>query len=363
MSVNQDSAVAEEHRKESRKKESSNGATNGVTNEEKPANLFVDTKVHPHRDIARLLAVASGYAYTDSNEVMKHALTLNWPPDPDKDPLEKDLRVRKFAHRVDALRIESTAYLIQAYGGRVAILCYRGTKPTDLISMVGSLDSEFNKVNFPEFQGPSSVHAGFYRNFLATFNPVIDALRCALRGDPIDPAGDQTRTEPLEALYITGHSLGGAMASLMAVTLIAGEEHDLLEQTLRAVYTFGQPLIADPEFAAKCEEKLPLVRDRRGLIRFVYRHDAAPHLPFRMEGEFKHFGVEYRYLDDEWEFAKNVTSQALLAGFSDTLVGLTGRFAILRPLRDQIRRLPFLLSLDDHNPQNYIDALTVKSLK
>jgi hypothetical protein len=355
MSVNQDRAVAEEQRKES--------ANNGKPPEnEKTPNLFVDTKVHPQRDIARLLAVASGYAYTDSKEVLQNALTLNWPSDPDKDPLEKDLRIRKFAHRVDALMIESTAYLIQAYGGRVAILCYRGTKPTDLISMVGSLDSDFNKVNFPEFQGPSSVHAGFYRNFLATFNPIIDALRRALRGDPIDPTEDQTRTEPLEALYITGHSLGGAMASLMAVTLIAGEEHDLLEQTLRAVYTFGQPLIGDPEFAAKCEERLPLLRDRRGLIRFVYRHDAAPHLPFRMEGEFKHFGVEYRYQDD-WEFSKKVTPQALVAGFSDTVVGLTGRFAILRPLRAQIRRLPFLVSLDDHNPQNYIDSLTVKPLK
>jgi hypothetical protein len=168
------------------------------------------------------------------------------------------------------------------------------------------------------------------------------------------------------------------MASLMGVTLIAGDQHDLIERKLHAVYSFGQPLVADAEFAPECEnlkKKLdppngvPVSdldgtssRDRPWMIRFVFRNDAAPHLPFAMEGVFKHFGVEYRY-HDEWEFSKKVTPQVVIAGFSDALVSLTGGFAILRPLRDQIRKLPYLLSFGDHEPQNYIDALWVKPLK
>jgi hypothetical protein len=240
---------------------------------------------------------------------------------------------------------------------------------------MGSLDSDFTKVNFPEFPGPSSVHAGFYRNFLATSDPIIDALRLALGGHSIDPDKPDGVDTPLEALYVTGHSLGGAMASLMGVTLIAGDQHDLIERKLRAVYSFGQPLVADPDCAAECEMLKKKLDDpnqyrsgdsdgnRPWMIRFVFRNDAAPHLPFQMEGVFKHFGVEYRYQDGEWEFRKKVTSQAWVAGFSDALVGLTGKFAILRPLRDQIRKLPYLLSFDDHGPQNYIDALWVRPLK
>ena len=46
---------------------------------------------------------------------------------------------------------------------------------------------------------------------------------------------------PLEALYVTGHSLGGAMATLFALALDA-DERSALTATLRAIYTFGQPL-------------------------------------------------------------------------------------------------------------------------
>lgn len=68
------------------------------------------------------------------------------------------------------------------------------------------------------------------------------AAACARREIPARSRA--ARRLPLEALYVTGHSLGRAMAVLFALSLIGDEELSSLAERLRAVYTFGQPLVA-----------------------------------------------------------------------------------------------------------------------
>jgi hypothetical protein len=73
---------------------------------------------------------------------------------------------------------------------------------------------------------------------------------------------------------VTGHSLGGAMATLASVRL-ASEGY-----TVRAVYTFGSPRVGDRAFRRKY--RLPNYR-------FVNDDDLVPHLPFSWC--YKHVGT------------------------------------------------------------------------
>ena len=72
----------------------------------------------------------------------------------------------------------------------------------------------------------------------------------------------------MEALYITGHGAGGAMAALMAVMLLTEVPYAEIAQKLRAVYTFGQPMVGSPAFAKVADEVLG-----EKMIRFVHRRD------------------------------------------------------------------------------------------
>jgi triacylglycerol lipase len=74
-------------------------------------------------------------------------------------------------------------------------------------------------------------------------------------------------------LWVTGHSLGGAIATLVSVRL-ASEGHPV-----RAVYTYGSPRPGDRHFRDAYE--LPN-------FRFVHDNDLVPHLPFRWC--YKHVG-------------------------------------------------------------------------
>jgi len=59
--------------------------------------------------------------------------------------------------------------------------------------------------------------------------------------------------KPMTTLYLTGHSLGGAMAALMAVMLSVEEEYvELFAPVFKGAYTFGAPMVGSPKFAAAC---------------------------------------------------------------------------------------------------------------
>src|SRR4051794_21642238 len=68
---------------------------------------------------------------------------------------------RAFEQRVDALYIASAAYLIVDKDRRVAILCYRGTQPEDVISILTDADVR-PEMLCVELEGRKyEVHAGF----------------------------------------------------------------------------------------------------------------------------------------------------------------------------------------------------------
>jgi hypothetical protein len=94
------------------------------------------------------------------------------------------------------------------------------------------------------------------------------------------------QANPKAKLFVTGHSLGGALATLYGVML---HYTGLTEITNRigAIYTFGGPRIGDADVKAYGNEKLA-----GKYFRVVYCNDLVPRIPFDNEAmEFKHFGV------------------------------------------------------------------------
>jgi hypothetical protein len=158
----------------------------------------------------------------------------------------------------------------------------------------------------------------------------------------------------LQALYIAGHSLGAASASMLALLLVVEPAYQEIVSRLKAVYTFRAPMIASPELAADCDEHA-LLRER--VIRYVYANDIVPQLPPSESGPFKHFGTGYQDQRgrDTGSWQHNDAPRKQLRNPLEVLVAPLTLFA---PDFKLTRRIQFHASIRDHMPQYDIDALT-----
>jgi len=283
--------------------------------------------------VAHVLGTCAGYAYSDIETVATIMTRLG---------LESN-GCACVAQTVDVMFIFSTAYLVQSRCGRVVILSYRGTEPTALLNWIGNADVGSDSFSVdPDDAQPLRVHAGYHRNVRATRWAVLDELRLALQGRSLaDP--QKMLESPLEALYVTGHSLGGAMAVLFALTLDSDGADRAVAERLRAVYTFGQPPVMG--------EPLPPRAAQVGqiLFRHVRLRDPVPALPPVAWGKLVHFGHEYRYADGRWEPAEVATAQ--LAGTKELPSSLLALFA------SEKRRASSHYSMAEHGPHHYIAEL------
>jgi hypothetical protein len=306
------------------------------------ADTLVDAQAHPDDTVAHVLGTCAGYAYSTADTVAMIAARLGL----------NDNRCRMIGEYVDAMFICSTAFLVQSQDGRVVILAYRGTEPANFINWLTDIDVYPEKValQFAQAEEAFAVHGGFYRNVRATRYEVVRALQRALNAEPVSGKGDPM-PHPLEALYITGHSLGAAMAALMAVMLVTEPAYTDIAKKLRAVYTFGQPMIGSPALAEACDAHAFLATN---VLRYIYRRDVVTHLPPKDSGPFAHFGPEYQY-EQKWPWNRKdrpTVQMGNLLGLVEAPIAFVARQ--LRWFRD----VPFQYSLDDHGPQHYISALT-----
>lgn len=176
-----------------------------------------------------------------------------------------------------------------------------------------------DNVNLFPMSGPlGDVHRGFYK---ATLD-VWDSMQAYIR-DLKKQRGDKS-----SGLWLTGHSLGGAMATLAAA--------DLIQQDIPfyGVYTFGQPRVGDRKFARTYNME---AGPRH--FRFQNNADIVTRIPARISG-YSHVGNLY-YIDSRGHISTDVK---WWLRFLDTAVDITtnlGRFE----------------SIDDHNIRHYADAI------
>lgn len=139
-------------------------------------------------------------------------------------------------------------------------------------------------------------------------------------------------------LFLTGHSLGGAMATIAAAELI---DKDI---PFTSVYTFGQPRTMNRETGRKFNSEC-----KNRFHRFCNDKDLVTRLPSRVGG-FTHVG-QVVYIDNELTLHQNI---GRWHQFIDTLSGAVKVFK-KEGLEAGFKQIGELIK--DHNMENYIHAV------
>jgi len=232
-----------------------------------------------------------------------------------------------------ALCIVATAFFVRSRDGRVGVLAFRGTEPTSLMNWL--TDADTTKYVFGKDGG--HVHSGFYANVEALWGDISDLVDPAIRSG-------------LEELYITGHSLGGAMAVVAAARIFDGsgnDPHGSWRSAIRGIYTYGQPIVGDVGFKNRFD---PLFG--RFLYRHVYDHDVVPCLPpASVDASFVHFGERRAAASAEDTWAINPIDRR-----ADVLALASIVESFITRRIDAFNGIKAAFSMDDHSPRGYIDV-------
>ncbi len=124
----------------------------------------------------------------------------------------------------------------------LTLLVFRGTEPSQMADVVADLKTWKTPLadrGWPAEWG--SAHAGFVEAFESVEPLLLQKLgEVAERGDRI---------------WITGHSLGGGLATLMAARLLRARDEGL-DLELAGLYTFGSPRVGNKAFAARFRDAI-----------------------------------------------------------------------------------------------------------
>lgn len=118
-----------------------------------------------------------------------------------------------------------------------------------------------------ESRSNAKMHQGFTAAYLSVRNQIHDYLR----------------THPVSNVTLTGHSLGGALATLCAVDV----QYNFSNQVAIEVYTFGSPRVGNDGFRESFNRRVP------DSYRFVYGMDMVAALPRPWQG-YRHVDAEHR---------------------------------------------------------------------
>jgi hypothetical protein len=158
---------------------------------------------------------------------------------------EKSYHALGFSKVMPVVQGSMIGYVVS--GEDVTVVVFRGTDFAEVSDWLANLDR--SAVETPHGQ----AHKGFYNAYQSMKSQVTAILK----------ERDTTH------LWVTGHSLGGAIALVCAYDLV-----DIEKRQLDGIITFGQPMVARQQFATYLDSLL-LGR----YARFVNREDIVPKVP------------------------------------------------------------------------------------
>jgi triacylglycerol lipase len=152
------------------------------------------------------------------------------------------------------------------------ILAFRGTEPSKVEDWITDFDAK-------QINGPGGkVHEGFFVALSYVWADIWTTLK---------------ENRGFRSLWVTGHSLGGALATLAVAKLRQERGHPV-----NGLYTFGQPRVGDDDFASHFNQDFGAYT-----YRFVNNNDVVPRVPTRLmnyrdTGTFKYFD-QYGKINDK----------------------------------------------------------------
>ncbi|TFE23546.1 lipase family protein [Cohnella luojiensis] len=159
---------------------------------------------------------------------------------------------------------EKFGFIIQS--NTHAIVAFRGTSSTT----DGVSDARASQTRFKCMRNAGQTHRGFSDIYYSARESILDALE---------------KLSTNKAVYITGHSLGGALATLCALDVVNNSAF-----RPPVVYTFGSPRVGDYQFAKSYESKID------ESYRVHNRFDVVTHLPpqtFKLPKDDKTYDYEH----------------------------------------------------------------------
>jgi hypothetical protein len=160
----------------------------------------------------------------------------------------------------------SIGLILQAIAGGDVVVAIRGTE--------GALewihDAQFLPVNCPFLPAAGNTEDGFtamYTSMKISLDPASPTVATALPALPFN--------RPVTSVTICGHSLGGALATLLALDLAANTPNFPANAIYRspAVFTYASPRTGDAQFVTIYNHVVP------NTTRVANRVDLVPKLP------------------------------------------------------------------------------------
>ena len=173
------------------------------------------------------------------------------------------------------------------------------------------------------------IHGGFQRSLMEIWPSMKNKIRDLRREYDYNRLAQNLPKRSLP-LWLTGHSMGGAIASLAAAELIHSAE------TFFGVYTFGQPRCGDQEFARIFNSEA-----KSRCFRFHNNNDIVTRIPPRLMG-YRHVGT-YIYITESQDLSWD---PGFWYQFVEVISGVINDIGYMG-----------LDSITDHRMKNYLKAI------
>jgi len=204
-----------------------------------------------------------------------------------------------------------TSVLI-AGDGADCVVAFRGTQ--DLRNWLTDLDCAYTQF------GNVRIHRGFHQALASVRQDLAAEIAAA----------------PYQRLWLTGHSLGGALAMLCALAW---------EGAVAGVYTFGQPRVGDAAFCARYDSAL-----KGRTFRVIHADDIVARIPWLL-GAYRHAGHEV-FFGSQKDEGRSMNPASYM--FDPSILSKL-RFDLCNSVRELCRGK--LALLDDHHISRYLALL------